>query len=755
MRNSFVGAAVERREDLRFLRGRGEYVDDLAPRGLLHAVILRSAVAHGRLRAIDFSAALKIPGVHAVITAKDMPGGPPIIPMRLQPLPDFKPYEQPVIAADKVRYVGEPVAVVLADSPAIGEDALEAITVDIETLPAVTTRDAATKGDSRLFGPNSGNVALTFTAVSGDAAAAFESAPYRRRECFRTQRHFGLTMEPRGLLAEWDAARGILRVFGAAKVLFFNRRILAKQIGLPEDAIDMVENDVGGGFGARGEFYPEDFLVPFAARHIGRPVKWIEDRRENLMAMNHAREAEAEIEIACRRDGTILGLRGHTYTDMGAYMRTNGAVGSRNVAQFMSGPYRIPNIDVDVTLFMTNKTPVGTYRGPGRFETDFFRERLFDMVAKDLGIDRVDFRRRNLVAESEMPYAIATINPFESKDQFDSGDYQITLDRCLAEFGWDEKSKLQGRLIDGRYHGIALGCFIEGGAAGPKESARLALNDDGSVTVYMGSSAVGQGVETVFAQIAADALEIPMDRIRAVLHGSTAHVSDGYGAYHSRSVVMGGSALLDAAEKFRSAIRVAAANRLGCDAAAVKIGEEAVSGPDGRSLNLAELAGISAEGAFLNKKHTYTYGAHAAHVTVDPKTGRVQVIDYVAVEDVGRIINPKTLKGQVIGSLVQGLGGAFMEHLVYDDQGQLLTGSLMDYLLPTASDFPNLRSVTLEMKPSPINPLGAKGAGEGGIIAAGGVMANAVANALASLGVEPHELPLSPPRVWALVNAGK
>ena len=753
MRNSFVGAAVERREDLRFLRGRGEYVDDLAPRGLLHAVILRSAVAHGRLRAIDFSAALKIPGVHAVITAKDMPGGPPIIPMRLQPLPDFKPYEQPVIAADKVRYVGEPVAVVLADSPAIGEDALEAITVDIEALPAVTTRDAATKGDSLLFGPNSGNVALTFRAACGDAAAAFESAPYRRRESFRTQRHFGLTMEPRGLLAEWDADRGILRVFGAAKVLFFNRRILAKQIGLPEDAIDMVENDVGGGFGARGEFYPEDFLIPFAARHIGRPVKWIEDRRENLMAMNHAREAEAEIEIACRRDGTILGLRGHTYTDMGAYMRTNGAVGSRNVAQFMSGPYRIPNIDVDVTLFMTNKTPVGTYRGPGRFETDFFRERLFDMVAKDLGIDRVDFRRRNLVAESEMPYAIATINPFESKDQFDSGDYQITLDRCLAEFGWDEKAKLQGRLIDGRYHGIALGCFIEGGAAGPKESARLALNGDGSVTVYMGSSAVGQGVETVFAQIAADALEIPMDRIREVLHGSTAHVSDGYGAYHSRSVVMGGSALLDAAEKFRSAIRIAAADRLGCDAAAVKLGEETVGGPDGRSLRLAELAGISAEGAFLNKKHTYTYGAHAAHVTVDPKTGRVQVIDYVAVEDVGRIINPKTLKGQVIGSLVQGLGGAFMEHLIYDDQGQLLTGSLMDYLLPTASDFPNLRSVTLEMKPSPINPLGAKGAGEGGIIAAGGVMANAVANALASLGVEPRELPLSPPRVWALVNA--
>ena len=292
-----------------------------------------------------------------------------------------------------------------------------------------------------------------------------------------------------------------------------------------------------------------------------------------------------------------------------------------------------------------------------------------------------------------MPYAIATITPFESKDQFDSGDYQITLDRCLAEIGWDEKPKLQGRLIDGRYHGIALGCFIEGGAAGPKETARLALNEDGSVSVYIGSSAVGQGLETVFAQIAADALEVPIERIREVLHGSTAHVSDGYGAYHSRSIVMGGSALLDAAEKFRAAIRGRGGQAPGLRRGGGQDRRGQVSGPDGRSLALAEFAGISAEGAFLNKKHTYTYGAHAAHVAVDPKTGHVQVLDYVVVEDVGRIINPMTLKGQVIGSLVQGLGGAFLEHLVYDEHGQLLTGSLMDYLLPTASDFPNLRSV--------------------------------------------------------------
>src|SRR5579883_237477 len=755
MKNTFIGAPIERREDLRFVRGRGQYVDDLAPAGLLHAVILRSSVAHGRLHGVDASAALQIPGVRGVIAAKDMGERPPIIPMRLQPLPDFKPYEQPVIAADKVRYVGEPVAVVLADSAAIGEDALEAISVDIEPLPPVTDLAGAAAGASLLFEPTGTNIALKFRAERGDAAAAFKDAPYRRRERFKVQRHYGLTMEPRGLLAEWDAAVGILRVFGAAKVPFFNRRILAGQIGLPETAIDMVENDVGGGFGARGEFYPEDFLIPFAARHIGRPVKWIEDRLENLMTMNHAREAEVDVEIACTRDGKILGLRGNAYTDMGAYMRTNGAVGSRNIAQFMSDPYRIENIDIDTTLFMTNKTPVGTYRGPGRFETDFFRERLLDLVAKDLRLDPIEFRRRNLVADAEMPYRLATITPFESKDELDSGDYAATLDRCLAEIGWNEKRKLQGRLIDGRYHGLALGCFIEGGAAGPKETAKVALNDDATFTVSMGSSAVGQGVETVFAQIAADALEVPLDRIREVLHGSTAYLTEGYGAYHSRSVVMGGSALLDAVEKFRAALRAEAGKRLGCTAEGVKIGDDKVKGVDGRALPLKDFAGIAAEGFFLNKKHTWTYGAHAAHVTVDAKTGRVEILDYVAVEDVGRIINPLTLKGQVIGSLVQGLGGAFLEHLVYDEHGQLLTGSLMDYLLPTASDFPNLRSFATDQKPSPINPLGAKGAGEGGMIAAGGVMANAVANALADFGVEPRELPLSPPRVWEMINAAR
>jgi aerobic carbon-monoxide dehydrogenase large subunit len=756
--NSLVGSPIERLEDLRFLRGRGQYVDDLARGDMLHAAILRSSVAHGRIRSIDVSAARALAGVHSVITAKDIGNRVPRVPMRLQPLPDFEPFGQPVIAETKVRYVGEAIAVVLADTAGIAEDALGLIEVDIEALPAVADRHASAQGTSLLFEDAGSNLAIKFHAVRGDAAAAFRDAPYVRRESFRTQRHMALPMEPRGLLAEWDAARGRLTVSGGAKVLFFNRRTLAKQMDLPEDAIEIVENDVGGGFGARGEFYPEDFLIPFAARCTGRPVKWTEDRREHLMCVNHAREAECDIEIACARDGTILGLRGHAYVDVGAYMRTNGAVGARNIAQFMSGPYRIPHIDIDVALLLTNKTPVGTYRGPGRFETDFFRERFFDMVTQDLGLDRVEFRRRNLVSQREMPYPIATITPFESKDEFDSGDYQTTLDRCLAEINWSETSKLAGKLIDGRYHGLALGCFIEGGAAGPKESARIVLEPDGCYSVYVGSSAIGQGLETAFAQIAADALEVPLDRIRGIFHGSTSYVSDGYGAYHSRSVVMGGSAMLDAAAKLRDAIRVAAAKQLGCAPGEVEIidGAKAIA-PGGKSVALAALApeGIAAEGAFLNKKHTYTYGAHAAHVAVDPKLGHVELIDYVVVEDCGRIINPLTVHGQAVGSVVQGLGGAIMEHLVYDQQGQLLTGSLADYLIPTASDFPNIRSIVLENHPSPINPLGAKGAGEGGIIAAGGVMANAIANALGTLGVQPRELPLTPTRIWELVQAGK
>jgi aerobic carbon-monoxide dehydrogenase large subunit len=749
--NVFIGSAIERLEDLRLLRGRGQFVDDLARENLLHAVILRSSVAHGRIRSIDVAAARTRPSVHAVITAAEIGTTVPTIPLRQDSSPAFKPFEQPVIAYDKVRYVGEPIAVVLAETAAVAEDALDTIRIAIDPLPAVVTSAAALNDQSLLFEGAGTNRALTMTGVRGEAARAFADAPYVRREKFAVQRHAAVPMEPRGLLAEWDGAR--LTVFGAAKVAFLNRRILAKQMGLPESAIRMVENDVGGGFGARGEFYPEDFLIPFAARLTGRPVKWIEDRREHLAATNHAREAECELEIACERDGTIRALRGHALTDQGAYIRTNGPTAARNVAQVLSGPYRIPHIRIDVSLLMTNKTPAGTYRGPGRFEADFFRERLFDIAAAELGLDPVEFRRRNLIGETEMPYRLAAVEPLAIESETDSGDYAMTLARCLDEIDWTAKAPMQGKQIDGRYRGTAIGCYLEGGASGPSETARLVLEADGKVSVYVGSSSIGQGLETVCAQIAADALEMPMDDINGVFHGSTDHVTDGCGSYSSRAVVMGGNAIVAAAAKLHDAIRADAAERWGCAGEDVTIDAGAVRGPERQSLPLAAFAGTAAEATYASNKRTYSYGAHAAHVAVDPKTGHVELLDYVAVEDAGRIINPLTLHGQVMGAIVQGLGGAFLEHFVYDQEGQLLTGSFADYLMPTASDFPRIRAIALEEKPSPNNPLGAKGAGEGGIIPVGGVIANAVAAALGPLRVEPRELPLSPPRVWELIQA--
>jgi len=753
-KNLLIGSPMERVEDLRLLRGRGQFVSDINFEYQLHAVIYRSAIAHGHIKKINTGDALAIPGVHAVITARDLGPRMPMIPLRLQPLPELEPFCQPMLAHDKVRFVGEPLAVIVADTPQIAEDALNHVDCDIAPLPAVVDRERSEVGTTILFEDHGSNLAIRWSATRGDAEAAFKTADYTRRETFRVQRHAALFMEPRGFVAQWDAASEMLTVWGAAKVAFANRRILAAAMSLPEQQIDMIEVDVGGGFGSRGEFYPEDFLIPFAARHLNRPIKWIEDRREHLTTANHARELECDVEIAATSDGRILGLRGRCWSDNGAYIRTNGSVAPRNVAQFMSGPYDIENIHITTDQTVTNKTPAGTYRGPGRFEGDFVRERLIDIMANDLGIDRVDVRRRNLVAEAQMPYALPTITPHESVTELDSGDNVELFNRCLENFGWEEKSRLNGRLIDGRYHGIAIGCFIEGGGAGPSEDARIVLETDGLISVHVGSSAVGQGIETIMAQITGDVLEVPFDRIR-VRHGSTGDVTEGYGSYHSRSTVMGGSAIVLAAEKLKTLIREVAAQALGCTAREVILDSEHARGPSGHSVALSEFCSepIEAAATYHNTKFTYAYGSLAAHVAVDSKTGDVEVIDVVSIKDVGRIINPLTLQGQAVGAIVQGLGGAILEHLVYDDEGQLLTGTLADYMMPSAESFPNIRSTVIELKPSPNNPLGSKGGGEGEIIPVGGVIANAVAAALTDFDIEPLDLPLSPPRLWALIRA--
>jgi carbon-monoxide dehydrogenase large subunit len=610
---------------------------------------------------------------------------------------------------------------------------------------------------SSVAGWRIANLAMAFTAISGDDAdAAFREAAYVRRACFQVQRYTALPMEPRGVLAEWDAAQGRMTVLGAAKVPFFNRDTLAAMLGLARTHVDLIENDVGGGFGARGEFYPEDFLVPFAARHLGRPVRWIEDRREHLTAMNHAREADCEIEIACRRDGTILGLRGEVFIDLGAYVRTNGLIAPRTLAQFFSGPYRVPNMRITATALLTNKTPAGTYRAPGRYEAFFFCERLIELAARDLAIDSAEMRRRNLISAAEMPYKFPRLEPGGPAvdTECDTGDYGEALNRCLAEFDWAEKCKLQGRLIDGRYNGIAVACFIEGAGAGPKKTARLELASDGTVAVHVGSAAVGQGLETVMAQIAADTLGIPLERVR-VFHGSTSYLEEGYGPFHSRSTIPRRLAVYEGATALLEKVRAAAAARLGGLAEEIELVDGHARISDGRSVSFAELAtdGLRVDTAFANNnKLTYAYGAAAAHVAVDPGTRRVELRDYLVVEDVGRIVNPLTLHGQAIGGVVQRLGGAFMENLVYDGNGQLLSGNLADYLIPAATDFPSIRAIALENHPSPSNPFGVKGAGEGAIIPVGGLMANAVAAALSSIGAEPNELPLLPPSVWRSAN---
>lgn len=755
--NSWIGSAVERREDLRFTTGRGQYVDDLTRPGLVRAVILRSAFAHGRIARLDVSKAAGTAGVVGVITANDL-GTVPHIPMRMEPLPELTRFAQPVIAIDKVRYAGEPVAVVLADDLTAAEDAAAAIEFEVDAAPAlIDARDSSGSGNY-LFEQHRTNLAMTLTGVSGDTDAAFAGAAYVKSAVFRVHRHTASPMEPRGILAEWNDEGARLTVHGACKVPFAIRKQLAVDLQLPESAIDVIESDVGGGFGVRGEYYPEDFLIPFAARHFGRPVKWIETRQEHLLSSAHARETEIELEIACAGDGTILALRGAAYSDMGAYIRPNAVTAPRNIAQVISGPYRVANVRMRVEMVMTNKTPTASYRGPGRYEADFARERLLDIAAKDLGIDAAELRRRNLISPDEMPYAMPKVLPYGSVTHCDSGDYAAAMNRCLEQIGWENIRGQAGRCIDGKYHGCGVGCYIEGGGSGPREIATLLLDHEGQVTVMVGSSALGQGVETIFAQIAADALETPIRNIKSVLHGSTTYLSDGYGSYASRSTVMGGSAIVAAAKALRRRIAELAAARWHCAAEEILLDGLDTLRSKRETAHLCDLITtqpdrtIIATETFSSSARTYSYGTHAAHITVDAETGQIEVLDYVAVEDVGRIINPQTLHSQAHGAIVQGLGGTLIEQLAYSAEGQLLSGSLMDYGMPVATNFPTVNVIATEDWPSPHNPLGVKGAGEGGIVPVAGVIANAVASALGSLEVEPFTLPLTAARVWSMMR---
>ena len=768
MNTAEIGKAVERREDARFLMGTGCFVDDVVRPDMLHAMVVRSAYACANIRGIDAAAAKALPGVVDVIGSAELAGRLKHIPLsNFTTLPGFDRFLQMPLAQGRAVYVGEPLAIVLAESRYIAEDAAELIEIDYESVDPVVDVESSLKGD-RLVHPAVGtNVASHFNVAKGDVEAAFARAAYTRKENFSVHRHTAAPMETRGLVAEWDADAKRMRVWGATKLTFRNREILADMLGLPQEQIEMIEVDVGGAFGVRGEFYPEDFLVPFAAIRTGRPVKWIEDRAEHLMATNHSRQMQCNLEIAVDKDGIILALRGDFMVDMGAYIRPNGGVAPGKSMQFMCGPYRIESAAFEARTLLTNKTPFGSYRGPGRYESSYFRERIVDLAAADLGIDPAEFRMRNLIRPEQMPWDAGAMVPGGPTAYYDTGNYPSVMKQALDAFGYESLASIRGEKRDGRLHGIGIGCFVESGGGGPSESARLVVTENGRIHLYTGSSTMGQGHETSFAQILADQLGFPMSAID-VFHGSTTYVKKGWGTYHSRSAVMGGGAIVLASNKLREQVIELIARRNNLSSAALQWEAGAVVSTDDRSIvaTLAELGvqsaqdpeirqAVQAEMVYSSSELTYTFGTQIAHVAVDPDTAAIEVLRFLTVEDVGRMINPAIVHGQSIGATVQGLGGTLLDHLIYDENGQLLTGSFADYLMPTATDFPNVEAISLEQSKALNNPLGVKGAGEGGIAAVGGAVANAVDDALRSLGVCVRDLPLSPDKISALIRQAR
>ncbi len=774
----YVGARVRRKEDPRLITGTSTYVGDVQLPGMLHCAILRSPYAHARIKSIDASAALAHPGVVAVYTGEQMKkmagpmaggggeGGSVEEEAAEEMAGKTEQEQQYPLAIGKVRHVGEQVAAVIATDMYTARDAVDLIEVDWEPLPVAATIAAALAPDApKIFGDKPDNIGLRWNKTSGDVDAAFAEAEKDGVVLdlhIVSQRLAAVPMEGRGVAALWDGWQDALTVWTSVQNPHSARTILAKVLGMSESDVRVIAAEVGGGFGVKIGAYPEDVIVCAAARALKRPVKWIESRAENMLATNHGRDQEIKVQVAARKDGTVLGLKEEITGNLGAYPLA--AFLPVLTAQMAVGTYDIPNITVDVTCVHTNTMSVAAYRGAGRPEACYYIERIMDQVADALKMDPAEVRRKNFIKPDAFPYNTPT------GLTYDSGEYERSLDKVLELADYKGLRAEQAKLRQqGRYMGIGVSCYIEMCGFGPYESASVRVEPSGAVTVMTGISPHGQGQETTFSQIVADRLGVAFDNI-AVRHGDTGNTPIGQGTMGSRGLVTGGSALVMALDKVEAKARRIAAHLLEAAPEDIEFseGKFSVKGAADRAKSLAEIAAVAYSDKLPNDINpgleendffkppglTYPSGAHIAVVEVDPDTGDVTLQRYFTVDDCGRVVSPMLVAGQVHGGLAQGIGQALWEEVRYDEQGQLISGSLMDYTVPVAAFFPQFQTDRTET-PSPLNPLGVKGIGEAATVASTPTIANAVMDALEPFGILHIDLPLTAEKVWRAINANE
>ncbi len=774
----WTGRGLARNEDARLLTGRALFVDDVQLPGMLHAAFLRSDEAHARLRSIDTTEAGALPGVVAVYTAEDLgaywrPG-----PLLVAPVPVpgtvFHEATQGPLVRDTVRHAGEAIALVVAESRYLAEDAAERITVDLEPLPAVVDLEAALEPGATLVHEHLGtNLAARVAQAKGDYASARRHAAHVVARRFHYDRGAAAALENRGVVARWDPRDEELTVWDTTQAPIPIRNGLARLLGLRESQVRVIAPFIGGGFGPKiMMFYPEEVLIPWASRQLGRPVKWIEDRRENFYATTQERLQIHDAEMAVAADGRILGVRDRFWHDTGAY-DPYGLTIPINSQCTLLGPYDVPHYDSEFTVVFTNRPIVTPVRGAGRQHGVFVMERLLDLAARELGLDVVEIRRRNYLSPDAFPHDHQIIFQDSAPLVYDSGDYAPVLEQAVEMIGYERfRREDQPRArAEGRRLGIGIVSYIEGTGIGPYEGARVTVEPSGGVRVATGVGTQGQGHFTSFAQVVAEVLGVPPDRIDVVT-GDTREFGWGTGTFASRGIVVAGTACHEAAVRVRAKALALAADLLGTspDDLVLEDGRVARRDDPAQGLSLGELAakanplrgavkpgtepGLEATAYFGPSRGNAANGVHAMIVEVDAETAMVSIRRYVVVHDCGRVINPVIVDGQIQGGVAHGIGNAFYERLVWDDNGQLMNASLMDYLLPTALDVPTVEIGHRET-PSPLNPLGVKGVGEAGAIPTAAAFAQAVEDALADLGVEITEIPLSPDRLFELISAAR